>query len=212
MYFASRFLIFHKSEGPVGRIDSGLAGEGTVCSEMYTDVETSNWIECARKPRAHLFGWGQMTGSSRLHDLIRICQHTIPNLPEIRWNRRLPTGKGKPGTELHRGRSSFRRCAAVDSGFRPWHPLEASKWVRIGEHTTGRTMPLLTRSVKSSQLCGDANYSRVHAEEGSLARTTTLHGARSTLPLSPRYIAEGWNGITRILDWRAPSARPMFAP
>lgn len=59
------------------------------------------------------------------------------------------------------------------------------------EHTMARIMLLAARSVKSSQLCGDANYSRVRIEERPLARTTTLHRAWSTVSFSPRYIDEG---------------------
>lgn len=60
-------------------------------------------------------------------------------------------------------------------------------------------------SVKSSQLCGDANYSRVRSEE----RPMTPHNHpsqtnfESTLPISPRYIDQKMNRREFLIGKRA---------
>lgn len=68
-------------------------------------------------------------------------------------------------SELHRGRSSFQSCMLADLGFRPRNPLEASGWYgRIASPPGLNNAACAAKSAKSSQLCGDANYSRVHAQ------------------------------------------------
>jgi hypothetical protein len=54
-------------------------------------------------------------------------------------------------------------CRQADLIFRPRNPLEASDG--MGELRAGsNNAACAAKSAKSSQLCGDANYSRVHAE------------------------------------------------
>lgn len=51
--------------------------------------------------------------------------------------------------------------------------------LELGANTFARTMLPSAGSVKSSQLCGDANYSRARSEERPITRTTTLRKLRN---------------------------------
>lgn len=152
---------------------------------MYIDVETSNWIERRMKPRVSIQLWNQMTGSPRLHDLIRICQHTIPNLAKIRWNRRLSCSGESPRHELY---SEVDPVSDVASYLQISTSGRATLSSPIEYLRIPRTMLPPPGSVKSSQLCGDANYSRVRGEERPI--TTLLEptsGLSLSLSLPPLY-------------------------
>lgn len=84
--------------------------------------------------------------------------------------------------ELHRGRSSFQGLRRpADLGFRPRNPLEASNGMGELRAHRARTMQPAAKSAKSSQLCGDANYSRVHAEGEPPLHTTALSTLQSSI-------------------------------
>lgn len=109
--------------------------------------------------------------SSRLH-LIPICQQRRNPLKSAITAR----AERKPELCIGVVDPGLRRPA--DLGFRPRNPLEASNG--MGELRAHRTMQPAAKSAKSSQLCGDANYSRVHAE-GEPPHNGTLSTLQSSI-------------------------------
>lgn len=69
-------------------------------------------------------------------------------------------------SELHRGRSSFLGCVPTGRfGLPAAKPSRGIGWYgRIASTPGPNNAACAAKSAKSSQLCGDANYSRVHAE------------------------------------------------
>lgn len=145
--------------------------------------------------------WTRVAASSRLHNLIPICQqHRNPLKSAISARRgSVRTASGSIQLpELCAGR--FGLPAAKPSRGIGWYG-------RIASPPSSNNAARAAKSAKSSQLCGDANYSRVHAEGESLHSThTTVLPTPCSLPFSARNI-KGWNGIVGIFE----EGRPCYA-
>jgi len=134
------------------------------------------------------WGW-ERARSCRLRDLIPICQQRRNLLKLVitarRGNVRIASGS------IHGcvPPSRFGLPAAKPSRGIGWHG-------RIASTPAPNNAACAAKSAKSSQLCGDANYSRVHAEGEPPLHTTALPTLYS-LPFSVAN-TKGWNGIMGI--------------
>lgn len=146
------------------------------------------------------------TRSSRLHDLIPICQQgrnplksaitaRTENSPDCvrtaSGSMQLPEGCVPPGR--------FGLPAAKPSRGIGWY----------GRIASPNNAACAAKSAKSSQLCGDANYSRVHAEGEPPLHTTALPTAPQSSILRSRN-TKGRNGIVEILDRQVEETRAML--